>query len=500
VRFLIVAPFPPQRDGIGIYARAQVGSLRSEGHVVTVLSPPEGGGDIRVPFIGGRGLARAARLARGADRVVVHFQPSVYFAPRRPVSKVLSSLGLLWLTARAGPKVEIVVHEADPPALWRPDYMLLRAAFRRAGTVSFHTRMEREALERNYRVGVRGRVIPHLAASGAQPSKQEARSRLRIGTGSGPVFVCAGFLQPSKGFDRAVEAFALADGAARLYVVGSVRTPTAENRAYARDLAARCRAVAGAELVEGFTSDAEFDLWLAAADWVVLPYRRAWSSGVLARAHVLGTPAIVSSVGGLPEQAGEKDVVVRDDRELAEALGRAAGAPRPLRSPRREGRTAGEVAHPGSHRHGGPIDTDWDPELEPAETKEGRSVLIGLILVSVVLAALAQLTLKHGMNQVTNHGEVPLALGRPVETIRRIGLNVSVWAGLLIFVLSASVWLIVLSRTSLSFAYPFASLTYVLILLFDRLVLQEPISALRYTGVALIIAGLVLISRTHQAA
>ena len=68
----------------------------------------------------------------------------------------------------------------------------------------------------------------------------------------------------------------------------------------------------------------------------------------------------------------------------------------------------------------------------------------------------------------------------------------------MIFVASASVWLIVLSRTSLSFAYPFASLTYVLILLFDRLVLQEPISALRYGGVALIIAGLVLISRTHQ--
>jgi drug/metabolite transporter (DMT)-like permease len=58
----------------------------------------------------------------------------------------------------------------------------------------------------------------------------------------------------------------------------------------------------------------------------------------------------------------------------------------------------------------------------------------------------------------------------------------------------------VLSRASLSFAYPFASLTYVLILLFDRFVLNEPISALRYGGVALIIAGLVLISRTHQAA
>jgi drug/metabolite transporter (DMT)-like permease len=154
--------------------------------------------------------------------------------------------------------------------------------------------------------------------------------------------------------------------------------------------------------------------------------------------------------------------------------------------------------HPRPHPHAGP---DWDPELEPpGPVREGRTVLIAFILVSVTLAALAQLTLKHGMNQVTNEGALPLQLGKPVDTVRRIGLNVSVWLGLLIFVLSAAVWLVVLSRASLSFAYPFASLTYVLILVFDRFVLDQPISGLRYAGVALIIAGLLLISRTHQSA
>jgi drug/metabolite transporter (DMT)-like permease len=155
------------------------------------------------------------------------------------------------------------------------------------------------------------------------------------------------------------------------------------------------------------------------------------------------------------------------------------------------------------HRHGagaGP-ETDWDPELETViSTRKERLVLIGLILLSVALAAVAQLTLKHGMNQVTGHGEIPLDLGRPVDTLRRVMGNISVWAGLATFVLSAGVWLVVLSKASLSFAYPFASLTYVLILVFDRLVLHEPISGLRYGGVALIIAGLLLISRTHQTA
>jgi drug/metabolite transporter (DMT)-like permease len=54
----------------------------------------------------------------------------------------------------------------------------------------------------------------------------------------------------------------------------------------------------------------------------------------------------------------------------------------------------------------------------------------------------------------------------------------------------------VLSRTSLSFAYPFASLTYVVIVVVDRLVLGEEVPGLRWAGVALIIAGILAVART----
>lgn len=124
-------------------------------------------------------------------------------------------------------------------------------------------------------------------------------------------------------------------------------------------------------------------------------------------------------------------------------------------------------------------------------------MLYVVILISVGLAAVAQLTLKHGMNQVTAHGG-PLDLATPIVTFRRVATNLSVVGGLLIFVVSAAAWLIVLSRVSLSFAYPFVSLTYVLILLFDRFVLHQGVSGLRWAGVALIIGGIVLVSRTHS--
>jgi drug/metabolite transporter (DMT)-like permease len=139
---------------------------------------------------------------------------------------------------------------------------------------------------------------------------------------------------------------------------------------------------------------------------------------------------------------------------------------------------------------------DWDPEEPRAVEKRGLRMLLGLILMSVVLAAVAHLTLKHGMTQVTDHQRIPLDLKDPLATVRRIASNISVWGGLALFVLSAAVWIIVLSRASLSYAYPFVSLTYALILLFDRFVLGEAVPSVRWLGVVLIIAGIVLVSRT----
>jgi drug/metabolite transporter (DMT)-like permease len=122
-------------------------------------------------------------------------------------------------------------------------------------------------------------------------------------------------------------------------------------------------------------------------------------------------------------------------------------------------------------------------------------VIIALILLSVALAAVAQLTLKYGMNQVARVGEA----GSATDTLIGAARQPAVWGGLALFGLSSLFWMLVLSRTSLSFAYPFAALTYVLILVFDWAVLNEPIVWLRWGGVALIIAGLVLVSRTGHA-
>lgn len=140
------------------------------------------------------------------------------------------------------------------------------------------------------------------------------------------------------------------------------------------------------------------------------------------------------------------------------------------------------------------------PGTDPATSRtKGRSaMLIPLILFSVVLAALAQLSLKHGMNQV-NEQLAPQRFGLNGPALKALLATPAVWGGLFLFGVSALVWLVVLSRVSLSFAYPFAALTYVLILLFDLFVLDETVPPLRWAGVGFIAIGIVLISRTPHA-
>lgn len=122
-------------------------------------------------------------------------------------------------------------------------------------------------------------------------------------------------------------------------------------------------------------------------------------------------------------------------------------------------------------------------------------MLIAMILLSVGLAAVAQLALKNGMNEV-NAELAPDTFTLNGPSLRAVVAQPYVWGGLALFGLSAAVWLVVLSRASLSFAYPFAALTYVMILLFDHFVLDEQVPALRWGGVALIASGIFLISRT----
>lgn len=344
-RVLMVTPYPPVRDGIAAYALQEVARLRAAGHHVEVLSPGPSAAHHHLDLRGVRGAAALGRRLRSYARVVVQFHPDVFYPPEADdVQRRRTSLALA-AAFRLARDLEVRVHEVDYArgrgggASARAE----RALWRSPARVVVHTPDERVAFHEAFGVDLdRIALADHGAAFVARTNLDRAGARARLGLDpEAHLFLCIGFIQPHKGFDRAVRAFAgLGAHGARLAVVGSVRVDEGAYVAHRDELAAAVAATEGAELREGFVDDEAFDQWLVAADTVVLPYRHIWSSSVMERARLFHRPAIVTRVGGLAAQAGDGATVVDDDEELAAAMRAALGlAPVP-------GATAWQFASP----------------------------------------------------------------------------------------------------------------------------------------------------------
>lgn len=118
---------------------------------------------------------------------------------------------------------------------------------------------------------------------------------------------------------------------------------------------------------------------------------------------------------------------------------------------------------------------------------------LAMIFFSISVAVAGQLLLKSGMNEV---GPISIAQVRSAgATAMTVVTNGRVVGGLALYGFSAIVWLIVLSRVNLSFAYPLIGSSYIIVMLLSRLLFGEHISPVRWAGAAFISLGVVLVSR-----
>ncbi|HEX5167355.1 MAG TPA: EamA family transporter [Thermomicrobiales bacterium] len=115
------------------------------------------------------------------------------------------------------------------------------------------------------------------------------------------------------------------------------------------------------------------------------------------------------------------------------------------------------------------------------------------ILLSTLLGVGGQILLKQGMSKM---GEQSLAVGGLADIGLRIMTSPWVILGLMVYASGTFFWLIALSRVELSFAYPFASLSYVFILASAWALLGETVSILRLAGVVTICLGVLIVSQS----
>jgi drug/metabolite transporter (DMT)-like permease len=113
------------------------------------------------------------------------------------------------------------------------------------------------------------------------------------------------------------------------------------------------------------------------------------------------------------------------------------------------------------------------------------------ILGSVLFGVVGQLVLKAGVSSL---GPIGLGGNRLVATILRVLLQPLVMAGFALYGLGMVCWLIALSQVELGYAYPFISLSYVLILIASKVLFREELSGMKLFGVASICLGVIVIA------
>lgn len=127
-------------------------------------------------------------------------------------------------------------------------------------------------------------------------SKEDARSSLSISTDK-KVLLFFGFIRPYKGLDLLLEAFNFLSDDYFLLIVGECYKDLDIYKSLISSSNNRNNILANFDYVK----DSEVSTYFAAADVLILPYRSATQSGVLATAYQFDKPIIATPVGGIRE-------------------------------------------------------------------------------------------------------------------------------------------------------------------------------------------------------
>ncbi len=124
----------------------------------------------------------------------------------------------------------------------------------------------------------------------------------------------------------------------------------------------------------------------------------------------------------------------------------------------------------------------------------GMSWTTILLIIGVdILNACAELSFKKGTMATHIH---QVLFSNFSEFALRLISSTSLWTGILCYVVMFLLWITVLSRVDLSVAFLIFSADYLLIPLLSFVFLKENISLLRWVGIAFVLVGICLTSRS----
>jgi len=120
-------------------------------------------------------------------------------------------------------------------------------------------------------------------------------------------------------------------------------------------------------------------------------------------------------------------------------------------------------------------------------------VSLALVAAAVLLGTAGQILLKAGTNAV-GHFDFTLANVLPVGV--RVAMEPRIVGGVGCYVVGMVLWIMALSRTDVSVAYPMLSVGFALNALLAWWLLGEAVTVQRLVGIAVIMVGVALVARS----
>lgn len=119
-------------------------------------------------------------------------------------------------------------------------------------------------------------------------------------------------------------------------------------------------------------------------------------------------------------------------------------------------------------------------------------VILCLIILTVLFNTAAQLALKAGMTQI---GAFSFTWDNLIPISLKVALSPWIMLGLVIYLASVFLWLMVLSRAQVTIAYPMSSLGYITSSVAAYYLWGEDLTLIRFVGILVILLGVYLVAK-----
>jgi drug/metabolite transporter (DMT)-like permease len=120
-------------------------------------------------------------------------------------------------------------------------------------------------------------------------------------------------------------------------------------------------------------------------------------------------------------------------------------------------------------------------------------LVLSLIFLDVALNVVGQLSLKFGMSKM---GNFSVSFPSLISVFARAAVNPFILIGVLCYGMGFMVWLVVLAKADVSYAYPMISLGYVFTAVLAWLLLGEQVTVMRFAGILVTCLGVFIIARS----